>query len=137
MVRGDGVCDVLKRLGCAYAPVVVEGGSETLTTLVTLEELGFYRGINPPSIRVFRNTLKLLYLNWLTPIVRLESLSRGSVWVKLEWYNPYSCSIKDGVAWYMLKKALEKLGWVNTLYEATSTNTGLALATLANILGLC
>ncbi|MEO3993559.1 MAG: pyridoxal-phosphate dependent enzyme, partial [Desulfurococcaceae archaeon TW002] len=73
-----------------------------------------------------------------TPLVRLESLSSDTVnvWCKLEWYNPYSCSIKDRTAWYMLKKAFEKLGKVNALYEATSTNTGLALAALSNIYGI-
>ncbi|MEM2039686.1 MAG: pyridoxal-phosphate dependent enzyme [Zestosphaera sp.] len=138
VIRGNDLCDVLKRLGCVYAPVVIEEGSETLTKLVTLEELGFYEDIKPEPARVFSSTLELLYRNWPTPMVRLKTLSSKTVnvWCKLEWYNPYSCSVKDRIAWYMLKKALEKLGGVEVLYEATSTNTGLALAALANIHGV-
>lgn len=138
VVRDKGLCDVLKKLGCVYAPVVVEENSETLARLITLEELGFYEDINPEPMRVFTNTLELLYRNWPTPLVKLKSLSNKvvNVWCKLEWYNPYSCSIKDRTAWYMFKNALEKLGRINALYEATSTNTGLALAALANIHGV-
>lgn len=138
VARDDGLCDVLKRLGCVYAPVTVEGDSETLAELIKLEELGFYEDINPEPVRVFTDTLELLYRNWPTPLVKLKSLSDKdvNVWCKLEWYNPYSCSIKDRTAWYMFKKALEKLGRINALYEATSTNTGLALAALANIHGV-
>ncbi|MEM2018318.1 MAG: PLP-dependent cysteine synthase family protein, partial [Zestosphaera sp.] len=71
VIRGNDLCDVLKRLGCVYAPVVIEEGSETLTKLVTLEELGFYEDIKPEPARVFSSTLELLYRNWPTPMVRL------------------------------------------------------------------
>ncbi len=138
VVKGNDLCDALRRLGCVYAPVTINEDSETLARLVTLEELGFYEDIKPEPMRVFRSTLELLYRNWPTPLVRLESLSSKevNVWCKLEWYNPYSCSVKDRIAWYMLKKAFEELGRVDTLYEATSTNTGLALAALSNIYGI-
>lgn len=138
VVKDNGLCDVLKRLGCVYVPVTVEENSEVLAKLITLEELGFYEDISPEPMRVFTSTLELLYRNWPTPLVRLKSLSNEAVnvWCKLEWYNPYSCSIKDRTAWYMFKKALEKLGRIKALYEATSTNTGLALAALANIHGV-
>ncbi|MEO3993927.1 MAG: PLP-dependent cysteine synthase family protein, partial [Desulfurococcaceae archaeon TW002] len=75
VVKGNDLCDTLKRLGCVYAPVVVDEGSETLSKLVTLEELGFYEDIKPELMRVFSNTLELLYRNWPTPLVRLKSLS--------------------------------------------------------------
>jgi cysteine synthase/O-phosphoserine sulfhydrylase/cystathionine beta-synthase len=56
------------------------------------------------------------------------------VWAKLEGFNPWSMSVKDRIGWYMYRKALEKLGKsINLLVEATSTNTGLAIAAMAAI----
>ncbi len=90
------------------------------------------------ALRVYNSTLELLYEGWPTPLVKLNSLSTESrsVWAKLECYNPFSNSVKDRIAWSMIREATEagKLGKV--LYEATSTNTGIALASIANILGL-
>ncbi len=86
---------------------------------------------------MFDSALELLYREWPTPLVKLRSLSSGRVrvWVKLEWYNPFSNSIKDKAAWYMLARALERGVRIRALYEATSSNTGLALAALAAIYG--
>jgi len=105
----------------------------------SLEELGFYEDISPSPLRVFENTEELLYRNWPTPLVKLRSLSKEDfvVWAKLEYYNPYSMSIKDRISWYMIKNLLlrRREFLKKIFYEATSTNTGMALTSLANILG--
>ncbi len=90
------------------------------------------------GLKVFNSTLELLYEGWPTPLVRLNSLSaeRRSVWAKLEGYNPFSNSVKDRIGWAMITEALEKGELKEALYEATSTNTGIALASIANILGI-
>lgn len=105
----------------------------------TLEELGFFEEISPPRLRVFNSTEELLYRNWPTPLVRLGSISREGVraWAKLEFFNPFSMSVKDRIGWYMVvehlsRKTLSRI----VLYEATSTNTGMALAAMAAIRGL-
>jgi len=89
-------------------------------------------------LKVYNSTLELLYKGWTTPLVKLNSLSNGkrSVWAKLEGFNPFSNSVKDRIGWSMLNDALErgKLGQV--IYEATSTNTGIALTAIANMLGV-
>ncbi len=120
----------LKVLGVRRAPV---GDGEP----VDLEALGLYEDISPSPLHVYGSTLELLYRGWPTPLVKLRSLSGGGrrVWAKLEWYNPFSMSVKDRIGWYMVVKAFED-GWRGTLvYEATSTNTGMALASMAAIFG--
>ncbi len=54
---------------------------------------------------------------------------------KLEGFNPFSNSVKDRIAWSMIMEPLRKGELSDFLYEATSTNTGIALASIANILG--
>ncbi|ABM81405.1 PLP-dependent cysteine synthase family protein [Hyperthermus butylicus] len=111
--------------------------STPINITISLEELGFYDDINPEPLRVFKSSLELLYRNWPTPLVRLESLSTDGyrVWAKLEWYNPYSMSVKDRIGWYMIVRALET-GWRGReVYETTSTNTGMALAAMGAIHG--
>jgi cysteine synthase/O-phosphoserine sulfhydrylase/cystathionine beta-synthase len=120
----------LRVLGVRRVPV---GGDE----LVELEELGFYDDVNPSPLHVYYSTLELLYRGWPTPLVKLHSLGGNGrrVWAKLEWYNPFSMSVKDRIGWYMVVKAFEE-GWQGKLiYEATSTNTGMALASMASIHG--
>jgi len=89
-------------------------------------------------LKVFNSTLEMLYEGWPTPLVRLGSLSteEWSVWAKLEGYNPFSNSVKDRIGWAMIVEALENGELKEALYEATSTNTGIALASIANILGI-
>lgn len=104
-----------------------------------LEELGFFEEISPPRFRVFQSTEELLYRNWPTPLVRLASLSSGSqrVWAKLEFFNPFSMSVKDRIGWSMVSDFLARNPGARVfLYEATSTNTGMALAAMAAIKGL-
>ena len=62
-----------------------------------------------------------------TPLIKI-----GKVWAKLETVNP-SGSIKDRMAWYMIKKA-EKRGELQpgyTIIEATSGNTGISFAMIS------
>jgi len=70
-----------------------------------------------------------------TPLVRLNHIDTGSltVYLKLEWYNPFG-SLKDRIARKMLEEA-RKAG-ARSLVEASSGNTGLAVAALANLAGL-
>jgi cysteine synthase B len=70
-----------------------------------------------------------------TPLVRLNKAVRGLEGVvllaKAEWVNPGG-SVKDRAAWAMVRKAQAegKLGPEKTLLDATSGNTGIALAML-------
>jgi len=75
-----------------------------------------------------------------TPIVRLKTgiLDNGQVaCVKLEYYNP-SGSLKDRMAYYILKKAMAegKIKKGDTVIDNSSGNTGSALALVALQLGL-
>jgi cysteine synthase/O-phosphoserine sulfhydrylase/cystathionine beta-synthase len=89
-------------------------------------------------LKVYNSTLELLYEGWPTPLVKLKSLSndKRSVWAKLEGYNPFSNSVKDRIGWSMLNDALERGAVRQAIYEATSTNTGIALTSIANTLGV-
>jgi len=90
------------------------------------------------KVNVFNSTLDLATGLWPTPLVKLNSLSDESieVWAKLEFFNPYSRSIKDRPVWNMIMKAVKKGVMKKKLYEATSGNVGISMASLANIMGL-
>lgn len=70
-----------------------------------------------------------------TPMVRLNRLTSeedATVYAKLEWYN-IGGSVKDRMAKYLIEYA-EAAGWLKrdrTILEATSGNTGIALAMIA------
>ena len=72
-----------------------------------------------------------------TPMIKINkstNANSATVYAKLEWYN-IGGSVKDRMALYLLEKA-EKLGKLNKdkiILEATSGNTGIALAMLAAI----
>ena len=104
---------------------------------ISLDELGIRRDLDRDRLKVYNDTLELLYKGWPTPLVRLRStcMGRRSVWAKPEFYNPSSNSIKDRIGWYTIKEALEEGELGEVLYEATSTNAGTALAPIANVLG--
>lgn len=74
-----------------------------------------------------------------TPLVKLQRLSQGldaEIWVKLEGNNPAD-SVKDRAALSMIEQA-ELRGEIkpgDTLIEATSGNTGIALAMIAAVKG--
>jgi S-sulfo-L-cysteine synthase (O-acetyl-L-serine-dependent) len=75
-----------------------------------------------------------------TPLIRLGNPVRGFEGIvllaKAEWLNPGG-SVKDRAAWAMVRKARAegKLGPGKTLLDATSGNTGIALAMLGAALG--
>ncbi|HEX9190973.1 MAG TPA: PLP-dependent cysteine synthase family protein [Candidatus Deferrimicrobiaceae bacterium] len=74
-----------------------------------------------------------------TPLVRLRKLptpGSGAIFAKLEWMNPFG-SIKDRTARYLLE-GLRRDGKLDgkRIVEPTSGNTGIAVAALANLLGV-
>jgi cysteine synthase B len=75
-----------------------------------------------------------------TPLIRLgnavHDLEGAVLLAKAEWLNPGG-SVKDRAAWSMVRKAQAegKLGPEKTLLDATSGNTGIALAMLGAALG--
>uniref|UniRef100_A0A7J3I9G7 Pyridoxal-phosphate dependent enzyme n=1 Tax=Ignisphaera aggregans TaxID=334771 RepID=A0A7J3I9G7_9CREN len=133
VVEGCKLLQVLKRLGVRRVPVSLD----VEKIFVPLEVLGFFEDIQPSTYRVFRDTEELLYRNWPTPLVRLSraSIRNRIVWAKLEGFNPWSMSVKDRIGWYMYRRAIETYGRreLGFLVESTSTNTGLAIAAMANM----
>lgn len=74
-----------------------------------------------------------------TPLIKLQRLTcaaSGEVWVKLEGNNP-SGSVKDRAVLSMVQHAEQRgeLQPGDTLIEATSGNTGIALAMISALLG--
>lgn len=122
-------------------PMLPEGSFEVFIEApdvnFSVEDLQPKAKFDRNALRVYGDTLELLHRGWPTPLVRLRAFSSESrvVWAKLESYNPYSNSIKDRIGWSMVMDAIERRRFDNILYEATSTNTGIALAAIANILG--
>jgi cysteine synthase A/cysteine synthase B len=70
-----------------------------------------------------------------TPLVRLNRITNADWYLKIEWMNPFG-SLKDRTAAYLLAGMVER-GELDgrDLVEATSGNTGIALAALAGLLG--
>lgn len=136
IVENGKLCTVLKKIGVRFVPVSYRVSEKIF---ISLEDMGFFEDIKPSRYRVFMDTEELLYKNWPTPLVKLGNLSRDGrvIWAKLEGFNPWSMSVKDRIGWYMYRKAVEKLGSdkVKLLVEATSTNTGLAIAAMCAIHG--
>lgn len=70
-----------------------------------------------------------------TPIVKINRLTKpndATIYAKLEWYN-IGGSVKDRMALYLIEyaEASGKLNKERTILEATSGNTGIALAMIA------
>ena len=105
---------------------------------VPLDRLLEIKETHKKILKVYGSTLELLYEGWPTPLVKLNSLSNKdrSVWAKLEGYNPFSNSVKDRIGFSMMMETRERSGLKEVLYEATSTNTGIALTSIANMLGI-
>ena len=77
----------------------------------------------------------ILELMGNTPLIRINKLTRkedATILAKLEWYN-ISGSIKDRMAKYLIEyaEASGKLTKDKVILEATSGNTGIALAMIA------
>lgn len=74
-----------------------------------------------------------------TPLVRLFRMAPSenvALYVKCEWVNPFG-SIKDRTAKWLLKGLMERGGLEGrTVVEATSGNTGIALAAICARLGV-
>lgn len=84
--------------------------------------------------------MKLFELIGNTPLIELEHIpvnSKVKILCKLEGQNPGG-SVKDRAAYNMLKSALDRgeIKKGDKLVEATSGNTGIALAMVAKVLGL-
>lgn len=84
--------------------------------------------------------MKLVDLIGNTPLVELTNIPQNpnvKIFCKLEGQNPGG-SVKDRAAYSMIKCALERgdIKKGDRLVEATSGNTGIALAMVANVLGL-
>lgn len=77
------------------------------------------------------NTSSVLELIGNTPLVKI-----GEISAKLETTNPTG-SVKDRMAWYMIKKAEERkeLKPRNKIIEVTSGNTGISFAMISAIRG--
>jgi cysteine synthase A len=73
-----------------------------------------------------------------TPLVELKRFARGAarIFAKLEWFNPGG-SVKDRIARAMVEDAEARglIGPGGTIVEATSGNTGVALAMVAAVKG--
>ena len=74
-----------------------------------------------------------------TPLIKIKYKYKGKeeyIYTKLESYN-ITGSIKDRVAYYIIKKAYEtgKLEKGKEIVEATSGNTGISLAALGAYFG--
>ena len=58
----------------------------------------------------------------------------SDIFVKAEYFNP-SGSIKDRIAFQMIKDALKKNKNIKGFVEATSGNTGISLSFISSVLG--
>ncbi|WP_143960036.1 cysteine synthase CysM [Litoribacter populi] len=84
--------------------------------------------------------MRLFELIGNTPMVELSVIPQNpnvKIFAKLEGQNPGG-SVKDRAAYNMIKSALERgdIKAGDKLVEATSGNTGIALAMVANLLGV-
>lgn len=128
----------LKILGVRYIPATINYKEEID---LSLEDLGFSEDLKCNPMRVCRSHTELIKACWPTPLTRLNSLSNSlrEVWAKLEYLNPFSNSIKDRIGWYMIVDALENgriLNNIRSIYEASSTNTGIALSCISKSFNL-
>lgn len=71
-----------------------------------------------------------------TPLLQIQYGSR-SIYAKLEYFNRFK-SVKDRAAFFMIKKAIydSRLNDRKIVIEGTSGNTGIAIANIADILGI-
>lgn len=107
---------------------------------IPIDKLGFYRLADYDEYNVAHEPFMLVMVGKPTPLVKLyiEKRRPPFIWAKLEWYNPYSLSVKDRIAWQMIELSLDKceLPRYDGMIEVSSSNTGIALAALSVILGV-
>jgi len=87
-------------------------------------------------LRVAESVLDLIGNTPMVRISRLVSPGDAELYAKLEWYNPGG-SVKDRMAKYLVEyaEAAGKLTKDKVILEATSGNTGIALAMIAAVKG--
>ena len=105
--------------------------------LTELPFINLYNDIYLQKISKMKNTLENTIGNTpLARIKRLNSSGAGEIYLKLEGNNPAG-SVKDRPAYYMIKEAeiSGKIKPGDTLIEATSGNTGIALAMVSAMKG--
>lgn len=83
----------------------------------------------PPPHRVYENSIELLTRGWPTPMLKISPPPREA-YAKLEWYNPFSQSVKDRTVYYLLKATPGA-----KLVEVSSGNVAVALSALGNVFG--
>jgi len=125
--EGKRVVAALKLIGVAKIPL---GGGR-----YSLEDLGLYDDLERNTARVYDSLVSLVRGSWPTPLLKSRAWSGGTLYLKLESMNPASLSVKDRAAWMMLETALERGIACEEVCEASSGNTGIALAALAAALG--
>lgn len=91
------------------------------------------------GLRVCNNVIECI---GKTPIIRLQNIEKDQgvefeIWAKAEFMNPTG-SVKDRMAYYMIKKAMEKgeLKPGMTIVVPTTGNTGIAFSALGSYFGL-
>lgn len=84
---------------------------------------------SPRLTRVFSDPLDLLVGGWPTPLLKIADPPREA-YAKLEWYNPFSASVKDRTVYYLLKSV-----GGDRLVEVSSGNVAVAMAAIGNVLG--
>ncbi len=130
----EGVDDYwsLRLLGCQMAAVSDEARERAG---VPLEALGFYDEVTGGWPRVYQSVLDLVRRDRPTPLVMLKAIGRSRLWAKLEWYNPLSLSIKDRTALNLVEWRIHEIRRAGAVYEASSSNTAVALAALSRLFG--
>ncbi|AFZ70537.1 cysteine synthase [Caldisphaera lagunensis DSM 15908] len=134
VIKNQEIYWALKYLGTKYA--AVSENEENVN--VSLDFLALYDEISDPGIRVYNNAIELIEKDKPTPLVKLNGIindEKIKIWGKLEWYNPFSLSIKDRTAWYIIFNNLDKINNKEKIIEATSANTGISLSAISSILG--
>lgn len=73
----------------------------------------------------------------LTPLLPMKQENNVTIYAKLEGFNKFK-SVKDRAGFFMLKGAFQSgiLDKTKTVIEASSGNTGLAVASISSMLGL-
>lgn len=84
------------------------------------------------ELHVFENSIDLLKGMWPTPLVKLGI--GKNVWAKLEFYNPFSRSIKDRTAYYLFQEAVKKGS--REIIESSSGNFAIAMSILSILNGI-
>jgi Cysteine synthase len=137
-VRGQEVVEgledywSLRSLGCQLVPVT-EGQRARVN--MSLESLGLYDEVTGSEARVYGSVLELVRRERPTPLVMIKRAGRVRLWAKLEWYNPLSLSIKDRTALSLVEGKLDDIMLRGKVYEASSSNTGVAVSALSRLFG--